>query len=119
MIGLPVYRVTVWVPPADLARLQLGICAIEGLQLGEYDQVMWVSAPGREQFRPLHGAVPAVGIIGEATEGASVRLEFAIPRDPERLQRVIDQGIRPNHPWEVPAIFVDESWFPLPDPRRA
>ena len=111
---LPVYRVSVWVPPEHAQRVLDGICAVDDLRIGDYDRVAWISAPGVEQFRPLAGADPALGSIGELESGASVRIEFCIPRDSERLQRVIDDGIRPHHPWRIPAIFVDESLLPLP-----
>lgn len=111
---VPVYRVTVFVPPAHLEALQHGICAVDSLQQGDYGHGMWISAPGMEQFRPLAGAQPTQGRIGELERAETVRLELCIPRDPARLQRLIEQGIRPHHPWEVPAIFVDETSFPLP-----
>ncbi|MFN7136655.1 MAG: hypothetical protein ACK4MU_03940 [Thermomonas sp.] len=112
----PAYRVSVQVPPAHLRALQDGICAVEPLQGGHYDRVMWIDAAGEEQFRPLPGANPAYGRIGELAKVASVRLVFVLPREPERLARVIEAGIRPHHPWEVPAIFVDEClvWAPPP-----
>jgi hypothetical protein len=39
----------------------------------------------------------------------TVRLEFAIPRDRELLDRVLSRGLLPGHPWQEPAVFVDES----------
>ena len=111
---LPVYRITVFVPADHVQRVIDGVCAIDELRIGEYAQVVWTSAPGSEQFRPLPGAIPAQGAIGELERNASVRVEFCIPRDAARLQQVIEDGIRPHHPWEVPAIFVDESQLPLP-----
>jgi hypothetical protein len=111
---LPVYRISVWVPPAQMQRVLDGICAVDDLRIGEYDRVAWISATGIEQFRPLAGATPSLGDIGALESGESVRIEFCIPRDAARLQRVIDEGIRPHHPWEIPAIFVDESLLPLP-----
>ena len=111
---VPVYRVTVFVPPAHLAAVQAGICVVDALRQGDYEHGMWISAPGIEQFRPLAGAQPAQGQIGELEHVETVRLELCLPRDPERLQRLIEQGIRPHHPWETPAIFIDESSFPLP-----
>lgn len=111
---VPVYRITVFVPPAHLEGLQRGICAIDSLRQGDYEQGMWISAPGLEQFRPLPGAQPSQGQVGELEQVETVRLELCIPRDPARLQRLIEQGIRPHHPWDVPAIFVDESSFALP-----
>jgi hypothetical protein len=114
MSVLPVYRISVWVPPTHVQRVLDGICAVDDLRIGDYDRVAWISAAGIEQFRPLAGASPVSGDIGELERGESVRIEFCIPRDAARLQRVIDAGIRPHHPWEIPAIFVDESLLPLP-----
>jgi hypothetical protein len=111
---LPVYRVSVWVPPEHAQRVLDGICAVDDLRIGDYDRVAWLAAPGTEQYRPLAGATPSLGSIGDLESGDSVRIEFCIPRDAARLQHVIDAGIRPHHPWQVPAIFVDESLLPLP-----
>ena len=110
----PVYRVSVFVPPAHVQRVVDAICAVDDLRIAGYDRVLWTSAPGIEQFRPLPGATPTAGEVGELTRAPTVRVEFCIARDHERLQRVIEHGIRPAHPWEVPAIFVDESLLPLP-----
>jgi len=38
----------------------------------------------------------------------SVRLEFCLPRDPQRLQRIFEQGVVPHHPWRVPVVQVEE-----------
>jgi hypothetical protein len=111
----PVYRITVFVPPAHLQALQDGIRALEPLGDARYDQVMWLSAPGLEQFRPREGAQPAQGTMGRLSSLPSVRVEFAIPRDPARLARVLEEGVRRHHPWESPAIFVDESLQPVFD----
>ncbi|MDG2525469.1 hypothetical protein P6166_08905 [Stenotrophomonas sp. HITSZ_GD] len=110
-----VYRVTVFVPPAHLQALHEGILSVEPLGDERYDAVMWLSAPGIEQFRPLAGAHPAQGAVGELARVPSVCLTFAIPRDPERLARVLREGVRRHHPWESPAIFVDESLQPIFD----
>ena len=110
----PMYRVTVFVPPAHLQAVIDGICAADSLSIGTYSEVLWTSAPGTEQFRPLSGAQPAQGAIGVLERDATVRVEFCVPRDAQRLARVIDDGIRAHHPWEIPAIFVDETLMPLP-----
>lgn len=111
---IPVYRITVFVPPEHLEALKAGILSVDDLAVGDYREVMWTSAPGSEQFRPTAAARPALGAAGELTSAPSVRLEFSIPRDAERLRRVIVDGVRAHHPWEVPAVFVDESLFPQP-----
>ncbi len=111
---IPVYRITVFVPPSHLDALKAGILAVDDLSIGDYREVMWTAAPGLEQFRPGVDANPTLGTPGERTSAPSVRLEFSIPRDAERLRRVIEDGIHAHHPWEVPAVFVDESLFPMP-----
>jgi len=114
----PVYRITVFVPPARLDALKRGILAVDDLAAGGYADGMWESAPGREQFRALPGTTSAVGAAGEQVSEPTVRLEFCIPRgvpgDRERLQRLLDQGIAAHHPWNSPAVFVDAVEFAAP-----
>lgn len=110
----PVYRIVVFVPPAHLDALKQGILAVDDLAAGGYAQGMWESAPGHEQFRVQAGTHGALGDAGELVREASVRLEFCISRDPERLQRLLMQGIAAHHPWNTPAVFVDTTEFAAP-----
>lgn len=110
----PVYRITVFVPPAHLEALKAGILSVDPLAAGGYAAGMWESAPGREQFRVLDGTASASGRSGELVREPSVRLEFCIPRDPTRLQRLLTQGIAAHHPWNTPAVFVDSTEFASP-----
>lgn len=105
----PIYRVTTFVPPESLDALLEGIEAQVPLRFGPYDRSAWWSVPGVEQFRPLPGATPTVGTVGSTERVPTVRLEFAIPRDPDLLDRVLTRGLVPSHPWQEPAVFVDES----------
>jgi hypothetical protein len=105
----PVYRVTTFVPPDHLDRVLEGVEREVPLVFGPYDRSAWWSAVGVEQFRPLPGASPTTGEIGRVERVETVRLEFAIPRDRELLERVLSRGLLPSHPWEEPAVFVDES----------
>lgn len=111
----PVYRVTVFVPPSHVDALLAGIAAVDDLAMGGYSEAMWIAPGVTEQFRPGLDANPTLGTHGELTRADSVRIEFALPRDPARLERLLRDGIHQHHPWEVPAVFVDESVFPLPD----
>lgn len=114
----PVYRITVFVPPAWLEALKRGILAVDDLAAGGYAQGLWESAPGREQFRALPGTASAIGGAGELVNEPTVRLEFCIPRDVpgsrERLQRLLEAGIAAHHPWNSPAVFVDAVEFAAP-----
>lgn len=109
MVLQRVYRVTTFVPPDRVDALLEGVEREVPLKYGLYDRAAWWSAIGVEQFRPLPGAKPTHGDIGRTERVPTVRIEFAIPRDPELLARVLTRGLIPNHPWQEPAIFIDES----------
>ncbi|MBA0225349.1 hypothetical protein D7U89_07575 [Stenotrophomonas maltophilia] len=117
MQRLPLYRVVVFVPPPALDAVKQGILAVDALAGGGYEHGMWWSAPGFEQFRPRVGASPAQGEAGRTEVVASVRLEFCLPRDAQRLQRMFEQGIAPHHPWQVPVVQVEEVELLLADAR--
>lgn len=106
---MPVYRITTFVPTAKLDGLLAGITRAVPLKWGNYDSVSWVSTGVAEQFRPLPGSHPTAGKVGELEKVESVRLEFMIPRDPDLLNVLLTEGLIPNHPWEEPAVFIDES----------
>ena len=40
---------------------------------------------------------------------------LCLPRDPQRLQRIFEQGIVPHHPWQVPVVQVEEIELLLAD----
>lgn len=105
----PVYRITVFVPPEHLDSLLEGVEREVSLVFGPYDRSAWWSAAGVEQFRPLPGSNPTVGQTGQVERVPTVRVEFAIPRDWDLLATVLAHGVIANHPWEEPAVFVDEA----------
>lgn len=108
MQRVPLYRVVVFVPVPALEAVKQGILAVDALVAGDYEHGMWWSAPGFEQFRPRVGAIPTRGEVGQTEVVDSVRLEFCLPRDPQRLQRILERGIVPHHPWQVPVVQVEE-----------
>lgn len=113
MILRAVYRVSVVVPVGHVQGVLDGVRAVLPLDSGDYAHWAFISAGGEEQFRPLAGAQPAQGVIGELERVASQRIEFCIERDGALLSALL-AAIRAHHPWQVPAIFVDESRAPLP-----
>ena len=102
------YRITVFVPTAQLEEVLASITRVLPPINGNYGEVFWWSAPGIEQFRPLEGSNPVSGSVGELSRLASIELQFVVPRDDELLNQLIDDGIRPAHPWEAPVITVDK-----------
>ena len=103
-----VYRVTVFVPPAQLEDVLVSITRVLPANSGQYGEVFWWSAPGTEQFKPLEGSNPTSGSVGELSRMDSIELKFLLPRNKELLNQVIEEGIRPAHPWEAPVITVDK-----------
>ncbi len=104
---------TTYVPPESLEAVLDSIeREAEPLRFGNYEQWAWWSSPGIEQFRPLEGAEPTVGKVGQTERVPSVRLEFVLPRDPILLERVVSRGLIPSHPWETPVVLVDETSIP-------
>jgi len=102
------YRITVFVPPAQLEEVVASITRVFPPNNGNYGEVFWWSAPGTEQFRPLAGSNPASGSVGELSRMDSIELKFLLPRNEALLNQVIEEGIYPAHPWEAPVITVDK-----------
>jgi len=102
------YRITVFVPPAQLEEVVASITRVLPSNKGKYSEVFWWSAPGTEQFRPLAGSNPASGSVGGLSRMDSIELKFLLPRNKALLNQVIEEGIRSAHPWEAPVITVDK-----------
>ena len=83
------YRVTVFVPPAQLEELLASITRVLPPNNGKYSEVFWWSAPGTEQFRPLEGSNPASGSVGELSRKDSIELKFLLPGNEELLNQVV------------------------------
>ncbi len=79
----------------ELARAGVGI-------IGNYDHCVSLTAV-RGFFRPLPGANPAEGEVGQINEVAEYKLEVTCPRErvPEALR-----AIRRVHPYEEPVINI-------------
>lgn len=71
-------------------------------RVGEYDMCAFV-AEGRGQFRPQHGADPAIGVVGELEHVAENRVEITFPRV---IRALVVLALRQAHPYEEPAFHV-------------
>jgi len=110
---IPIYRVTTYVPPSDLERVLSSILKVVSLRHGNYEEVAWWSEATTEQFKPLSGANPTSGASNALERLDSIALQFALPRDSGLLLRVLTDGLIQSHPWEEPAIVVEEAFMTL------
>lgn len=113
------WRVSVQVPEVALAGVRAGILAVDTLAAGGYDSGMFEQHHGIEQFRPLPGSHPALGQVGQCQRVDSCTLSFHLPRDAARLQHIVEQGIKPHHPWHSPLIEVLPVWLHVDQPDQA
>jgi dinuclear metal center YbgI/SA1388 family protein len=102
--GGPLDKLTVYVPLADADRVRGALAEAGAGRIGEYESASF-SSPGEGRFRPLEGANPAIGRVGELEVVGEDRIEVVLDR-PMR-SRVI-RAMLAAHPYETPAWDVVE-----------
>jgi hypothetical protein len=98
------------VPPEYVESILQGVVKVNPLLYGKYSKVAYQSEEGIEQFVPLEGSNATKGEINKLYKGKSVRIEFSIDKNDKILEKVIQEGIMKNHPWEEPVIIISEVW---------
>jgi hypothetical protein len=73
-------------------------------RIGEYERAAW-SSIGVGTFRPLAGANPTVGQVGEIERVEESRVEMVLPR---HRRRAVIEALRAAHSYEEPAFDVFE-----------
>jgi hypothetical protein len=95
-------KLVVFVPPDALDAVRDALFAAGAGRIGEYERCSWYTT-GTGTFRPLPGASPTVGAVGEEEHVAELRLETVFPV--ERRDEVV-AALRHAHPYEEPAFDV-------------
>lgn len=108
-------KLIVFVPSADRPRLLAALAEAGAGAIGDYDRCAWWSA-GTGTFRPLDGAQPTVGSVGEVEELAEDRLEMVLPR---RGREAVLDALRATHPYEEPAFDLVELARVPASPKQA
>jgi dinuclear metal center YbgI/SA1388 family protein len=93
-------KLVVFAPLADTERLVDALAEAGAGRLGDYDRCAWTTQ-GSGTFRPLAGANPTVGAIGEIEQVAETRIEMVVPH---RLRADVVAALRAAHPYEEPAF---------------
>ncbi|MDQ1634166.1 MAG: hypothetical protein QOJ32_975 [Frankiaceae bacterium] len=93
-------KLVVFVPRDDRERLLDTLAAAGAGTVGDYDRCAWW-AEGTGTFRPLAGAHPTIGSVGDVEQVSEARLEMVVPR--ARTTAVL-AALRAAHPYEEPAF---------------
>jgi dinuclear metal center YbgI/SA1388 family protein len=105
-------KLVVYVPVADSERLIDAMSAAGAGAIGDYDRCAW-TVTGVGTFRPLPGAHPAIGSVGEIETVAEARVEMIVPL---RRSAEVAAAMRVAHPYEEVA-FELLALTPLPTRR--
>ncbi len=100
-IGM-LFKLVVYVPVDHAESVAEALFASGAGHIGGYDRCSF-SSSGRGTYRPLAGANPTVGKVGEATSVEEIRLEVLVSK--ETLSRVVNRLIK-THPYEEVAYDI-------------
>ena len=94
-----------YVPTADTERVLDALFAVGAGRLGDYERCAWVVS-GEGRFRPLPGADPTIGAVGQDERVAEDKVELTYPR---QLRSRVVAALLEAHPYEEPAFHVVEN----------
>ncbi|MDT0203336.1 Nif3-like dinuclear metal center hexameric protein [Nocardioides sp. AE5] len=102
--GEPLDKIVVFAPADAAAPVRAAIADAGAGAMGDYDHCTF-SSEGQGRFRPLDGADPTIGEVGEIAVVDEHRIEAVLPR---RLRTKVVRAMLANHPYEEPAYDVIE-----------
>lgn len=97
-------KLTVFVPEQAADDVRRALAAAGAGRIGNYDHASF-SSRGEGRFRPLPGADPAVGSVGDVETVAEIRVEVVLDR---KLRSRAVRAMLDAHPYEEPAYDVVE-----------
>jgi len=95
-------KLVVFAPVADAERIREAITGAGAGSIGDYDSATFTGV-GQGRFRPLPGADPAIGAVGNLETVEEVRIEAVLER---RLRNQVVTEMLRAHPYEEPAYDV-------------
>lgn len=102
--GDPLDKLVTFVPHEHAEMLRAAITEAGAGQIGDYDACTF-TLEGEGRFRPLDGASPAIGRVGEVEVVAESRVESVFSR---AKRAAVIAAMRSVHPYEEPAYDVFE-----------
>jgi dinuclear metal center YbgI/SA1388 family protein len=97
-------KLVTFVPHEHAEALRRAITEAGAGSIGDYDSCTFTTE-GEGRFRPLDGATPAIGRVGEVEVVAESRIESVFPRS---RRRQVVEAMLAVHPYEEPAYDVFE-----------
>ena len=95
-------KLEIFIPETYLSVLREALQSVDAGHMGDYDSCFAYSRV-TGTWRPLAGARPYEGTIGQICEAPELKVELCIRA--ERMQETIE-AIRSVHPYETPAIYA-------------
>jgi dinuclear metal center YbgI/SA1388 family protein len=108
----PMDKLVTFVPHADAERVIDALAAAGAGAIGNYDRCAWTTA-GIGTFRPLTGAEPAIGEVGDVVRVPETRVEMVVPA---ARRAAVVRALRAAHPYEEPAFDL-LAQAPIPTRR--
>jgi dinuclear metal center YbgI/SA1388 family protein len=96
----PLDKLVVFVPHENAGTLIDALAAAGAGRVGDYERCAWTTQ-GAGTFRPLAGARPAIGVVGQVEQVPETRVEMVVPR---HRRRDVLAALRTTHPYEEPAF---------------
>jgi dinuclear metal center YbgI/SA1388 family protein len=100
------FKLATFVPVEAVDSVRDAIAEAGGGVIGKYDHCSFQS-PGAGTFKPMAGAQPYSGVVGELASEPELRLEMLVPED--RLHDAISEMLA-AHPYEEVAYDVYPLW---------
>jgi hypothetical protein len=101
----PLDVLVVYVPVGDTEAVLQALFAAGAGAVGDYRECAFVTR-GTGQFRPVVGANPTIGVVGDLERVAENRVELVLHR---ALRAEVVAALRAAHPYEEPAFHVLET----------
>jgi dinuclear metal center YbgI/SA1388 family protein len=100
----PTDKLVVFVPVEETQAMLDALSKAGAGRIGDYERAAW-SGTGEGTFRPLAGANPTIGQVGDIEVVAENRLEMLMPR---RNRRAVVEALKAAHSYEEPAFDIYE-----------
>lgn len=93
-------KVEIFIPAENTDDLIAALNEAELLKTGNYDYC-YSTMPVKGHFRPLDGANPFIGEVGEIAEVDELKVEFRIKAVDRKIAEMV---ILEKHPYETPVV---------------